>query len=213
MEQTEQIIPPDLFGEHPRNLLERGKSEACICGDHHCKAEMYFLWDGAVRAYRITHDGKEMTTGLYSTEFEWTLICVCGDHNHFEALRPSTYIKISSDSAARALAQYPAALEEVLRQILERFESAFRAQEDLAFRDVATRLAHLLLTLGEQFGQPSQDGTSITLKLSQDKLARMISTSRPTLNIALKSLTESGAITLKKKKITLIDAQKLREFS
>lgn len=187
--------------------------EACIGGEPGCEAAMYFLWDGAVRAYRITHDGKEITTGLYSTEFDWILICVCGDHNHIEALRPSTYIKISSDSAARALAQYPSALEEVLRQILERFEGAFRAQEDLAFRDVATRLARLLLTLGEQFGQPSADGTRITLKLSQDKLARMISTSRPTVNIALKSLTNSGTISLKKKTITLLDAEKLREFS
>lgn len=207
MKQHPRTMPKTLFTDKPHARLKHGDVVSCTA-----HAQMYFLWDGAVRTYRVTHDGKELTTGLYVAESHWVLICVSGDYNAFEALKPTEYIRAGCQDVAQALAGHPDTLANIFSQILNSFEEAFQTQEDLAFRDVTTRLAHMLLILGEKFGEPGDDGTTITLKLPQDKLAAMISSSRPSVNIALKTLAEAKIIALDKGKITLLAPQKLAEI-
>ncbi len=160
-----------------------------------------------MRTYRITRDGREMTTGLYAANSEWNLIYMCGQQDCFEALKPSIYVRVAKATATNALARCPDTLATVLHHILCEFEHAFRKQEDLTYREVPIRLAHLLAMLGEKFGKPTKRGKRIALKLSQEKLATMIGSSRPAVNIALKQLKEAGIICMCNKEIILLDPE------
>ncbi len=206
MKQGGETCSADLFDPAPRITLKSGEVAYCTGTLEH-DLPLFFLWEGAVRTYRITRDGREMTTGLYAANSEWKLICMCGQQDCFEALKPTIYVRVAKGIATRALARCPDTLAGVLNHILCEFEHAFCKQEDLAFREVPIRLTHLLVTLGEKFGEPDKRGKRIALKLSQEKLATMTGSSRPAVNIALKQLKEAGLICICNKEIILLDPE------
>ena len=52
-------------------------------------------------------------------------------------------------------------------------------------QDIRARLASLLLNLSESFGEPVDNGTRITLRLTNQEMANMIGTTRETVNRTL----------------------------
>lgn len=211
MKNEEKTHKSILFEKAARKSLKRGKVLYCT-SDHAKTMKLYFLWDGAVRSYRFTHDGREMTSGFYIASSEWVMICASGEHNHLEALRSSELVSVSCDTAARAFSGHPNQLRDILEQICERFEHALSTQEELAYRSVPERLARLLLSLADQFGASKGSKVCICLELSQESLANMIFASRPTTNIALNRFVGDGIISLQKKKVIILKPEKLREM-
>ena len=61
--------------------------------------------------------------------------------------------------------------------------------ENLVFRNVRSRLASVLLELSEDFGHDGEEqGPTIELQLSQEELAKLIGSTRQSVNVALARL-------------------------
>ncbi len=52
-----------LFGSSLPVFIKPGTIVSCT-DDYNMDTLLTFLWQGAVRTFRSTHDGKEMTTGI-----------------------------------------------------------------------------------------------------------------------------------------------------
>jgi CRP/FNR family transcriptional regulator len=75
-----------------------------------------------------------------------------------------------------------------------RIDRLTRLARELAWLDVTARVDHRLADLATRFGRPGPDGTSVTLRLTQDDLAALCGTSRESANRALRALRERGRV-------------------
>jgi CRP/FNR family transcriptional regulator, cyclic AMP receptor protein len=83
--------------------------------------------------------------------------------------------------------------------------------QDMAFSDVPTRLARVLLALAETHGVPAGDGVSINRRITQTELAEMIGATRESANKTLKAFERQGLIHRQRGIITLLAPELLRE--
>ncbi len=80
-------------------------------------------------------------------------------------------------------------------------------------QDIRARLAALLLNLAHNFGEPVENGTRISLKLTNQEMANMIGTTRETVNRTLNRMWDDRLIDMRTANIVVLDADKLRALS
>ncbi|MBT3586224.1 MAG: Crp/Fnr family transcriptional regulator [Halobacteriovoraceae bacterium] len=79
--------------------------------------------------------------------------------------------------------------------------------------NVRERVAGLLLFLEEQFGNKSESGTSIEIKLSREEMASLIGTATETLIRFLSELKDEKIIEQRGKSLVILDHERLEEFA
>jgi CRP-like cAMP-binding protein len=84
--------------------------------------------------------------------------------------------------------------------------------EDLVFRDVPERLAHVLLELSKTEGVPEGGGNRIRAKLTHQELANLIGCTRETVSNTLGQFREQGMIRIDGRSITILNAGQLAEL-
>lgn len=84
--------------------------------------------------------------------------------------------------------------------------------EDLVFKDVQARLAHLLLELKRTDGVPDGAGTRLRVKLTHQKMANLIGCSRETVNATLGQFRERRLIRIDGHSNTILDSYGLHRL-
>src|ERR687894_3305402 len=116
--------------------------------------QLYFLLEGTVRLYKIYGDYKEATTALLRdggvfgklslVEGRWQDVFA-------EAVTESRVAGIQKASLERAIKSDPVFALKLFSSLSERLRQSDEVIESLLHREVSTRLATLLLNLGERF--------------------------------------------------------------
>ena len=101
------------------------------------------------------------------------------------------------------------------RMITRRFSDTADSLYAQSTTNGAQRLAQMLLDLAGKYGQPAGPGPALvlTLPLSQDELASLVSTSRATVTRALHDWRGRGLIQTRTRRITITDPAALRRLS
>jgi CRP/FNR family transcriptional regulator, cyclic AMP receptor protein len=101
------------------------------------------------------------------------------------------------------------------RMITRRFSDTADSLYAQSTTNGAQRLAQLLLDLAGKYGEPTGPGQALvlTLPLSQDELASLVSTSRATVTRALHDWRGRGLIQTRTRRITIVDPVTLRRLS
>lgn len=101
------------------------------------------------------------------------------------------------------------------RMITQRFSDTADSLYAQSTTNGAQRLAQLLLDLAGKYGKPAGLGQALvlTLPLSQDELASLVSTSRATVTRALHDWRGRGLIQTRTRRITIVDPAALRRLS
>ena len=73
--------------------------------------------------------------------------------------------------------------------------------EHLLHRSAQARIAHTLLTLGQQFGAEVGQGLVIPLRLSQRDLANLVGVRRETVNLVLRDFRQRGLVEAQRRRI------------
>jgi CRP-like cAMP-binding protein len=107
----------------------------------------------------------------------------------------------------------PLATLALLRQVISRIRDSDRLRIEFGEIDACGRVARRLVELADTTSELSDDGIRLTLPLTQDDLAGWISASREAVARALTSLRTRGLITTRRRKITIIDIQGLRDYT
>jgi hypothetical protein len=84
-----------------------------------------------------------------------------------------------------------------------------RRLRSLLFRSNRERLVLALLDLAEQYGYPTGDGIQLRVKLSHQDLANMIGSTRESVTIALGELQAARHVRVGRRKIALVDLERL----
>lgn len=185
---------------------------------HEVGEQLFVLRSGRVRIYKLSPEGRALTLMVLEpvTIFgEMTLVGQWLHDTFAEAMTECVIGLIGRDTLRRILERHP----QVALAFMELMGQRLRAMEnklaDIAFKNVAQRLASVLLNLA---GLPSQSAAlpanpPMVVRYTHQQLAEMIGSYRETVTKAIGELREAGMIRIDDDVISLIDVEQLQRLA
>lgn len=173
--------------------------------------DVFVLVSGLVRIYRTSSRGEEVTFGYIHPGEAFGELSVFSDgprESFAAAVEPSRVMRVKRDEFASAIRANSSAVFSIARQIEGRFKQIESRVEDLVFKSVRARVAHVLLQLVGEFGTGAP-APAIGLRLTHADIATLIGASRPTVSIALGELEDAGIVGRSKGLFVINDAGRL----
>ena len=174
--------------------------------------QLYFLLSGTVRLYKIYGDFKEATTALLRgggvfgklnlVEGRWQDVFA-------EAVTEARVASIQKAALERVIKRDPEFALKLCSSLSERLRQSDEVIESLLHREVSTRLATLLLNLGERFGKDGQAGVLIGVRLTHQELANMIASTREAVSKVMSELQRDGVIESRSRRVAILDRDAL----
>jgi CRP/FNR family transcriptional regulator len=175
---------------------------------------LYVIESGRVRIYRTDPAGREQVLhveGAGRAVAELPLF----DGGPYPAsavtIEDSQLVFLPRPAFEYLYRSQPDIAQAVIRALGRRLRHLVHVTETLAFRDVAARLAMLLVGYAERAGTPTQTGVEVELDRTQEELAREIGTARESVSRAMKELRRKGLIrSLERNRLLIPDVERLR---
>ncbi len=158
---------------------------------------LYMIESGRVRIYRTDPAGREQVLRIEGPG------CPVAELPLFDGgPYPASAITIEASRLVflpRSDFEYlyrtqPDIAQAVIRALGRRLRHMVHLTETLAFRDVAARLALLLVGYAERAGAPGVSGVEIELDRTHEEIAREIGAARESVSRAMKQLRSKGLI-------------------
>ncbi len=173
----------------------------------------YLLVKGSVSVCRIAPDGRETILSILK-EGDFF-----GEMSMFDSSLRSASIKTLTDVEVGAIRQSdflilldrnPRIGRSLVIALSDRLRAANALIAATTSQDIRARLASLLLNLAHQFGEPVDNGTRITLRLTNQEMANMIGTTRETVNRTLNRFWDDRLVDMRTAHVVIVDPDRLR---
>ena len=158
---------------------------------------LYIVESGRVRIYRTSPEGKMQVLhveGPGRPVAELPLF----DGGPYPAsaitIDESRLIFLPRDDFEHIYRAHPDIAQAIIRELGRRLRHLVHVAETLAFRDVAARLALLIVDYAERAGRPTAAGVVVHLERTQEEIAVEIGAARESVSRALKQLRRGGLI-------------------
>ena len=182
---------------------------------HEAVETLFILKKGRIRIFRVSADGRVLTTAILEPGTIFGEMVVIGQqmHDNFaEAMEDAVTCEMNKADVQQMLLgdrRIAARISETLGRRLAQLEQRLT---DTTFKTVPERIASTLLTLTDgRAASPLAKG--IVLKLTHEQLAALTGTTRETATKVLGELAASGAINLGRGRITITDAHRLADLA
>jgi CRP/FNR family transcriptional regulator len=177
---------------------------------------LFMLKKGRVRIYRVSTDGREFTLtvmGAGTVFGEMSLTAQRLENAYAEAMEPVTVCKMRRLDFERLVMDRPQVGLKVMSVLSERLFLAEDRMEDIALKDVPSRLASFILQLIESEGVVSREGYKVPARYTHRQVATMIGSKRETVTKAFTLLQQVGAVELKRRRIHVKDTEILKRVA
>lgn len=174
---------------------------------------LFILKQGRVRIFRLSPDGRALTTAIITpgTIFGEMLLLGQQMHDNFaEALDHVTVCVMSRADVQRLLlsdARIAARITAILGTRVTQLE---RRLSDTVFKSVPQRIATTLCLLADNERQGLL-GRGIQIQLTHEQVAALAGTSRETTTKILNEYADQGLVRLGRGRITIVDLPRLAE--
>ncbi|MFQ5597467.1 MAG: Crp/Fnr family transcriptional regulator [Nitrospiria bacterium] len=178
--------------------------------------QVYLLKEGRVKISRISEEGREVTIALLEPGQIFGELEVLGDSPRdtlAEALDDSKICVVSKDIFLSMIRRKPAISFRLTKLIGFRMQKIESRVEDLVFRDVPARLAHLLLDLARDYGRDTTHGVCLQIKITHQEIANLIGSIRETVSAVLGDFKRDGWISFEGRQMTLLRPDLLQKRS
>lgn len=180
--------------------------------------QLFVLRSGRVRIYKLSPEGRALTLMVLEpvTIFgEMTLVGQWLHDTFAEAMTECVIGLIGRDTLRRILERHPRVAIAFMELMGQRLRAMENKLADIAFKNVAQRLASVLLNLA---GLPSQPAAlpatpPMVVRYTHQQLAEMIGSYRETVTKAIGELREAGMIRIDDDAISLIDVEQLQRLA
>ena len=173
----------------------------------------FVIASGSVAVVRVGPDGRETILSILK-EGDFF-----GEMSMFDSSMRSASIKTLTDVALGAIRQSdflglidrnPEIGKLLVIELSERLRAANALIAATTSQDIRARLASLLLNLADQFGESVDNGTRITLRLTNQEMANMIGTTRETVNRTLNRFWDDRLVDMRTAHVVVTEPEKLR---
>lgn len=185
----------ELLSDVRQRRFDRGQT-IWIEGDR--ADELVIVAEGQLKAHRINVDGREVIVGVYQG------VGMTGEVGLFHP-RGTRWLSLSAMTASSCLmirrapllafmSRHPAAMQRMLEQLSIVAVKAAYLFSGVAFGRIGSRVAGLLVSLAEEYGEETPEGIRLRLRLSQSELAAYVAATRENVNRALSTLVRAGVV-------------------
>jgi CRP/FNR family transcriptional regulator, cyclic AMP receptor protein len=171
---------------------------------------------GYAKVTAVTEDGKEVVLafrGPGDVLGELAALSALPRSATVRSIEPIDAIAIAVDDFAAWLEQHPRVALELLKVVIERLREADRQQFEFAAYQTLGRVARRLVELAERFGEPSEGGVRISLRISQEELAGWAGASREATTKALHDLREMDLVDTERRRFTVRSVDRLKALT
>jgi CRP-like cAMP-binding protein len=177
---------------------------------------VHFLTTGRIKISKVTRDGKELTLA-YRTEgdfFGEPCLLEGGPREEMaEAMDASVTVEVDRELLDQLLRTNGTAAYKFARALIARRKDLETRVEQLIFKDVGSKLAELLLSLGHDHGIADERGLIVGLKISHQEMANLIGSTRETVSLTLSQFKRKGLIQTEGRKVILADPEGLKALA
>ena len=203
----------DFTQEEMQEIDRATRMQTCIAGRVFYSPEetgevLFILKKGAVQIYRMSPEGRKLVIAhLLPFSFFGEMSCIGqGMYDTFaETTEDSQILTMNCADLERMLFSKPLVARRILEAFGRRVLEAERQLEDIAFKGMAARVAALLL-------REAGDGDEV-VGLSHQDIAERLGVYRETATNALNELKAARVIRIARRRITILDRERLRQIS
>jgi CRP/FNR family transcriptional regulator, cyclic AMP receptor protein len=210
----------DIFADLSEPEMERIAAAApkknytagnIIFSPHEPIEALFILKRGRVRIFRVSPDGRALTTAIITPGTIFGEMVPLGQrmHDNFaEALDGSVVCVMSRADVRRLLLSDPRIAARISEILGGRVAELERRLSDTVFKSVPQRIAATLSQLIA--GQPPRPlGQGIQVSLTHEQIAALTGTSRETTTKVLGEYADRGLLRLARGKITILDPNRV----
>ena len=171
---------------------------------------LFILEQGRVRIFRVSADGRALTTAILSpgTIFGEMLLLGQQMHDNFaEALDDVTVCAMSRSDVQRLLLSDPRIAARIAEILGNRVSQLERRLSDTVFKSVPQRIATTLCLLADE--DRKTRGRGVQIQLTHEQVAALAGTSRETTTKILNEYAVQGLVQLGRGRITITDLPRL----
>jgi len=173
---------------------------------------VFLLAEGRVKLCSFTPDGKQAILAFIEPGELFGELALVGESNrdeHAETMDASTVVLLPGDAIVQLMNESPYLALGVTKLIGLRRKRIERRLKSLLFRSNRDRVINLLLDLAEQYGQPSEDGVLLSIRLSHQDLASIVGATRETVTTLLGELQLERLIKVARQRLVIRDLKRL----
>ena len=173
---------------------------------------LYILFKGKIKISKIAKDGREAVLEIINAPDVFGALAVIKNFPYPAnaiAMEDCEIGKIKSDIFLQVLKEYPELHSEILHHVTMRLKSGIENLQKIALENVSARIAYQLLKLANKYGEKTNDGILINLKITKHELAELSGTTTETAIRVLSKLKRLGYIAEQNRKILLKDIRAL----
>ena len=191
------------------------KDEVLFVGGEEARG-LYVIVEGAVRAFRVSLDGREQVIHVERAGATIAEVPVFDDGTYpstAAAEEPTVTLFIDKRDVLRLCLEHPEIALAAIRVLAGRLRRCAELVEALSLREVGQRLARFLVAEARRNGTRTNGGTSINLTQTNQQIAARIGSVRDVVSRAFSRLQSDGLIMVEDRKLTIPDMSALAAFA
>ncbi|MAO63754.1 MAG: cAMP-binding protein [Balneola sp.] len=169
--------------------------------------------EGAVKLLEYTEEGKDVVLDILNPGSYFGSLKLLGSDVYTEsavAQSGSCILSIGLKDFREILQGFPSVGIAILDTSAEKLRSSQEHIKQLTTEPVETRIANILLTLSEKFGENKEEGTLIQLPFSRKDLADMAGTTTESASRVMSNFQKEGIIDTGRQWVEVEDIEQLK---
>ncbi len=157
----------------------------------------FYCSSGTLKVTKLLASGREILITILQTGSVWSDRAVLNGYWRevfIESMEPSDVICVDNVDFVAYLRARPDRLTAFMQRISEQVSDALTLLDDFRGRDVASRLARVLVKFSQQYGVQTDSGVRIDLPVTHQDLANMIGTARETVSRNMARFRQKGYV-------------------
>ena len=169
---------------------------------------------GKVKITKVSVDGKEIILEVISPNELFGAVAVLRGFPYpanAVAMEDSTVTMVSRSNFMKMLDRFPSIMYCMMQSISDRMKGTHETMKNIALEKVSSRIAALLLKLGEKKGVETPEGTVIDFSFTKQDIADMVGT---TVETAIRTMSQFKKLELIEERtghIIIKDAEQLKK--
>jgi len=175
--------------------------------------QVFFINGGRVKTSKVTRDGKELTLayrGAGQIFGELAVIDGSPREEMAEAMKNAIITELPVEVMRELLLADAKLCFDFMSEVGRRRKQLETKIEHLVFKDVQAKLAALLLDLADEYGQETEDGVQIGLKITHQEMANLIGSTRETISLTLATFKKKKLLNMNGRTVVVLDQDGLK---
>jgi len=174
---------------------------------------LYIVTKGKVKITKLSQNGREIILEIISPMDFFGGVAVIRGFSYpanAVAMDEAEALKISRSNLMRILDRFPNLMYCMAMNIGDRIKGSHEALKNIAVEKVESRIASLLIKLGDKAGSKTDNTVAIDMKLTKQDIADMVGTTVETSIRTMSKFKKLGIVSEKGGKIVIKDINKLK---